>query len=113
MEDEKGGATPCPFDDTAKVAAQLLCIDGFDRAFHVHLKMNLAVLKSSNFLRSIQPLDRPLGHDRRYAIDSSSAQRELKWKPLRSFEEGLAETIQSYKNNQSWWQPLVERTGRY
>ena len=54
-----------------------------------------------------------LGHDRRYAIDSSFAQRELDWKPLRSFKEGLDETIQWYIDNPSWWQPLLERTGRY
>jgi len=54
-----------------------------------------------------------LGHDRRYAIDSSFAQRELGWKPLHSFKEGLEETIQWYTENASWWQPLLERTGRY
>ena len=54
-----------------------------------------------------------LGHDRRYAIDSAFAQRALDWKPLRSFKEGLDETIQWYTDNPSWWQPLLERTGRY
>jgi len=54
-----------------------------------------------------------LGHDRRYAIDSAFAQRELGWKPLRSFKEGLDETVQWYMDNPSWWQPLLERTGRY
>ena len=54
-----------------------------------------------------------LGHDRRYAIDSSFAHRELDWKPLHSFKEGLDETIQWYIDNPSWWQPLLERTGRY
>ena len=54
-----------------------------------------------------------LGHDRRYAIDSSFAQRALDWKPLHSFKEGLGETIQWYIDNRSWWQPLLERTGRY
>jgi dTDP-glucose 4,6-dehydratase len=54
-----------------------------------------------------------LGHDWRYAIDSSFAQRELKWKPLRNFEQGLDETIQWYIDNPGWWQPLLERTGRY
>ena len=48
-----------------------------------------------------------LGHDRRYAIDSSFAQRELNWKPLRNFKEGLDETIQWYIDNPSWWQPLA------
>ena len=54
-----------------------------------------------------------LGHDRRYAIDSTFAQRELGWKPRHNFREGLSETIDWYLNNQSWWQPLLERTGRY
>ncbi|PYJ77297.1 MAG: dTDP-glucose 4,6-dehydratase [Verrucomicrobia bacterium] len=54
-----------------------------------------------------------LGHDRRYAIDSSLAQRELNWKPQRNFNEGLDETIQWYIDSQAWWQLLLERTGRY
>lgn len=54
-----------------------------------------------------------LGHDRRYAIDSSFALRELKWKPLHNFKEGLAETINWYAKNRSWWEPLLERTGRH
>src|SRR5436309_6522676 len=54
-----------------------------------------------------------LGHDRRYAIDSSFAEGKLNWKPRRTFKEGLEETIQWYIDNQSWWQPLLERTGRY
>jgi len=54
-----------------------------------------------------------LGHDRRYAIDSTFAQRELKWKPHKDFKPGLEETIQWYIDNPSWWQPLLERAGRY
>jgi dTDP-glucose 4,6-dehydratase len=54
-----------------------------------------------------------LGHDRRYAIDSSFAQKELKWKPRKDFKEGLETTIQWYIDNQAWWQPLLERAGRY
>jgi dTDP-glucose 4,6-dehydratase len=54
-----------------------------------------------------------LGHDRRYAIDSSFAQKQLKWKPRNDFKEGLETTIQWYIDNQVWWQPLLERAGRY
>jgi dTDP-glucose 4,6-dehydratase len=75
------------------------------------VKMTLDRLGKPHSLISFVP-DR-LGHDRRYAIDSSFAQRELDWKPRRSFREGLDETIQWYSDNPSWWQPLLERAGRY
>jgi len=54
-----------------------------------------------------------LGHDRRYAIDSSFAEKTLNWKPRKSFEHALDETIEWYQGQQSWWQPLLERAGRY
>jgi len=43
-----------------------------------------------------------LGHDRRYAIDSSKIQNELGWSPSVTFEEGIKLTIQWYKDNQNW-----------
>ncbi len=45
--------------------------------------------------------DRP-GHDRRYAIDSSKIQKELDWKPKKSFESGIRKTVQWYLNNLDW-----------
>jgi dTDP-glucose 4,6-dehydratase len=54
-----------------------------------------------------------LGHDRRYAIDSSFAKRELNWHPRRNARDGIAETIDWYLQNQGWWQELLERAGRY
>ena len=45
--------------------------------------------------------DRP-GHDRRYAIDCSKAERELGWRPEVPFEQGLDETIAWYKANAAW-----------
>ena len=54
--------------------------------------------------------DRP-GHDRRYAIDSSKLRHDLGWSPKHTdFEEGLAQTIQWYKENESWWRPAKEAT---
>ena len=54
-----------------------------------------------------------LGHDRRYAIDSSLAQRELKWKRRKNFKDGLDATIQWYIDNPLWWEALLERAERY
>ncbi len=45
--------------------------------------------------------DRP-GHDRRYAIDASKLQSELGWAPAHSFEQGIADTVDWYLENQDW-----------
>jgi dTDP-glucose 4,6-dehydratase len=45
--------------------------------------------------------DRP-GHDLRYAIDCSKAERELNWKPEIAFNEGLGETVEWYRRNAGW-----------
>lgn len=42
------------------------------------------------------------GHDFRYAIDTAKAERELGWKPLVDFEEGLRDTINWYLTNTVW-----------
>ena len=47
-------------------------------------------------------VDDRLGHDRRYAVDATKAKEELSWAPLVEFEEGLAETIAWYGENQKW-----------
>ena len=45
--------------------------------------------------------DRP-GHDRRYAIDASKLKSELGWAPQHSFEQGIADTVDWYLDNQAW-----------
>ncbi len=43
-----------------------------------------------------------LGHDMRYAIDSSKLQRELGWEPSLQFDGGIRETVEWYLKNQVW-----------
>jgi dTDP-glucose 4,6-dehydratase len=52
--------------------------------------------------------DRP-GHDRRYAIDCSKAEKELGWSALESFESGLEKTVDWYLANDWWWRPIREK----
>jgi dTDP-glucose 4,6-dehydratase len=49
------------------------------------------------------------GHDLRYAIDPSALCDELCWAPKHiEFEEGLRDTIEWYRANESWWGPLKD-----
>ncbi|MDJ1180252.1 dTDP-glucose 4,6-dehydratase [Roseofilum sp. BLCC_M91] len=50
-----------------------------------------------------------LGHDRRYAIDSTKIQTELGWQPSVTVEEGLRQTLKWYLDRQDWWQPLLSQ----
>ena len=54
--------------------------------------------------------DRP-GHDRRYALDDSKL-RDLGWTPQHNFDAtGLAETVEWYRENRDWWEPI--KSGDY
>lgn len=54
--------------------------------------------------------DRP-GHDRRYAINFDKIKNELGWEPSVSLEEGLAKTVEWFKQNESWWKNV--KSGEY
>ena len=54
--------------------------------------------------------DRP-GHDRRYAIDCTKAERELGWRPQVQFEQGLRDTVRWYQANAAW--VAAVRSGEY
>ncbi|TRY16689.1 dTDP-glucose 4,6-dehydratase [Tessaracoccus rhinocerotis] len=51
------------------------------------------------------------GHDLRYAIDASLLRDELGWRPrYTDFRDGLAATIDWYRNNEDWWRPSKAAT---
>ncbi|BBY65126.1 dTDP-glucose 4,6-dehydratase [Mycolicibacterium helvum] len=51
-----------------------------------------------------------VGHDLRYAIDSSALRAELDWAPKHTdLAEGLATTIEWYRENDWWWGPLKDQ----
>ena len=52
-----------------------------------------------------------LGHDARYAIDSTKLQKELGWEPSLQFEEGIERTVRWYLDNQDWMDNIT--TGEY
>ncbi|MCX5146030.1 dTDP-glucose 4,6-dehydratase [Streptomyces sp. NBC_00320] len=46
------------------------------------------------------------GHDLRYSIDISKIGAELGYVPQVTFEDGIAATIEWYRENRAWWEPL-------
>ncbi|MDI1288818.1 MAG: dTDP-glucose 4,6-dehydratase, partial [bacterium] len=54
---------------------------------------------------SVQPVEDRKGHDRRYSVDDSKI-RALGYAPTHDFDEGLAETVAWYRQNEAWWRPL-------
>jgi dTDP-glucose 4,6-dehydratase len=46
------------------------------------------------------------GHDRRYAVNWSKIHNELGWSPSVTLEQGLAKTINWYREHEAWWKPL-------
>lgn len=55
--------------------------------------------------------DRP-GHDRRYALDSTTLCTELGWTPTRTFDHGLAATVRWYRQNEWWWRKVKDDSFR-
>jgi dTDP-glucose 4,6-dehydratase len=58
-------------------------------------------------LRSVD--DRP-GHDRRYSLDSRKL-HGLGWRATHALVDGLPETVEWYRANRAWWEPI--KSGEY
>lgn len=69
------------------------------------IQLILQHLKKSDSL--IEYVKDRLGHDRRYAIDSTKIQTELGWKPKFTFEEAIQFTIDWYLQNEQWWKRII------
>jgi len=68
----------------------------------------LAILeKPESLIRFVRDRE---GHDRRYAMDASKA-RQLGWQRQHTFENGLRQTIEWFKENDWWWRKI--KTGEY
>jgi dTDP-glucose 4,6-dehydratase len=55
---------------------------------------------------SIQFVEDRKGHDLRYSVDWTKINRNLGYQPKVTFEDGLKETINWYRENEKWWKPL-------
>jgi dTDP-glucose 4,6-dehydratase len=55
---------------------------------------------------SVRHVQDRLGHDFRYSVDTTRAREELGFEPQVDFARGLAATVDWYRENRSWWEPL-------
>ncbi len=77
-----------------------------------NLELTYALLDALGKPRTlIQFVSDRLGHDLRYAVDSSKSRRELGWIPLVNFRDGLRNTIDWYLANTAWIDRI--RSGDY
>lgn len=81
------------------------CLGGGNEKTNLEITKNILNLMSFGE-EMIERVPDRLGHDLRYAIDFSKAEKELSWRPTISFEEGLAQTVYWYKENQDWWKKI-------
>ena len=68
-------------------------------------------LDGSKYIDQLTYVKDRLGHDRRYAIDSTKLEHELDWKPEETFETGIRKTIEWYLSHQDWISHIV--SGEY
>ena len=59
---------------------------------------------------SIEYVQDRKGHDQRYSVNCTKIQRELGYHPQVKFQDGLANTIDWYRKNRDWWEPLKKRS---
>jgi len=60
----------------------------------------------------IKPVADRQGHDRRYALDTSKLEK-MGFKPRRSFDQALEQTVEWYVKNEPWWRSIKERSAEF
>jgi len=90
-------------------AGEIYNVGGGDEHENIEVAQRLLELTGADrsLLRSVP--DRP-GHDRRYSLDTAKLRR-LGWAPATSFADGLRETVDWYRDNRAWWEPI--KSGEY
>jgi dTDP-glucose 4,6-dehydratase len=60
----------------------------------------------------VRPVEDRAGHDRRYSLDTTKIREQLGWTPQVPLAEGFARTVDWYRENRGWWEP-IKRSGGY
>lgn len=75
-----------------------------------NLEMTRLILENfgADWNTAVRPVEDRKAHDLRYSVDWSKARLELGYEPLVQFRDGIAATLQWYRDNELWWRPLKE-----
>jgi dTDP-glucose 4,6-dehydratase len=90
-------------------AGEVYNVGGGDEHENLDVAQRLLELTGADpgLLRRVE--DRP-GHDRRYSLETAKL-RGLGWKPETAFADGLRATVDWYRENRAWWEPI--KSGSY
>ncbi len=67
-----------------------------------------AIVRETGCDRSlVQSVPDRAGHDRRYALNIERVSA-LGWSPRVGFDEGIRRTVDWYRNNRAWWEPIKD-----
>jgi dTDP-glucose 4,6-dehydratase len=66
-------------------------------------------LDGASYKSQIQFVKDRLGHDKRYAINATKIEKNLKWRPSETLETGIQKTIKWYLGHQDWVTNITNR----
>ena len=91
------------------VAGEVYNVGGPDELPNIEVVKRILELTGADESLITYVADRP-GHDRRYSL-SAERTESLGWKAAVGFAEGIAGTVEWYRQSESWWGPI--RSGDY
>ena len=93
---------------TKGIAGEIYNIGGGTEITNLEMTQKILEAFGAEWDSSVTYVEDRKGHDLRYSVDCQKAQRELGYVPQVPFVQGLTETIQWYRDNESWWRPLKD-----
>ena len=89
-------------------SGETYCIGG--HAERNGLQVSDAILKATGKPITLKTyVEDRKGHDMRYAIDDTKIKKELGYKPSVTFDEGIKQTIEWFKQNEKWWKRIISK----
>ncbi|WP_097867401.1 dTDP-glucose 4,6-dehydratase [Streptomyces sp. rh34] len=106
-------------DDHARAVQLVLTKGSAGGIYHVGGGHELTNVDLAEHLLALCGADRSMirhvtdrkGHDLRYSLDGSKARTELGFTPQVGFDEGLAATVDWYRENTAWWKAAKDQAG--